>query len=181
MSSFSCSTEFRQSTTCSKTGTDHASQHILLFPYSSYSSTLFSTPNSFPLPSLAPTRVNYKAGNFRVFNPNSLVFLQSCVAWGSRFQTFYVKLASLFFFPKEFSFSSGFKLGEREKEERIKRRERAYLFLSHSSSYHPENVLEPADCMSLGFDHSLCLRSESPSSCGYICLGFPFLGYEGSR
>lgn len=102
MSSFSCSTEFRQSTTCSKTGTDHASQHILLFPYSSYSSTLFSTPNSFPLSSLAPTRVNYKAGNFRVFNPNSLFFLQSCVAWGSRFQTYYVKLASLFFSPRNF-------------------------------------------------------------------------------
>lgn len=47
------------------------------------------------LPSLAPNRGNYKAGDFRSFNPNTLIFLQSVVAWGSSFQAFNVKLPFL--------------------------------------------------------------------------------------
>lgn len=60
---------------------------------------------------------------------------------------------AIFFLPKGFSSSLGFKLREKEKGKwkRIKRRERPYLFLSCSSSYHLENVLELAECMSLGF------------------------------
>lgn len=167
MPSFSSFTKFTQSITCGVTGTDHASPHSLPFPPSSCSSTLFFTPYYFPLSSLAPNRLTYTAGDFRGFNPNTVIFLQSSVAWGSSFQEFYVKLHSLFFFPRDFPPVQPSDLEGREKEENrgIKGRERPYLF-SHSSGYHLENVLPPAECTSLGFECSLAWAVKGSAATG---------------